>query len=495
MTDILTKDRPMTATRGKLDEPDLLVSKAFVGGKWIGGDGKPIEVDDPYTLDAITEVPGLGKAATGQAIEAASDAFGKWAAMPAKDRGAILRKWFELIEAHGEDLARIMVLENGKTLSDARGEVAYANGFMQFFAEEATRTKGEIIPPHEQGRALYATREPVGVCGVITPWNFPLAMLTRKVGAGLAAGCTMVAKPASATPLTALAYAKLGEEAGLPAGVLNVVTGSAREIGEALTSSMTVRKLSFTGSTEVGVKLYEACAATMKKISMELGGNAPMIIFDDADLDVAVEASRVAKFRNSGQTCIAANRYYVQAGIKDAFLDAFGKIVANTKPGDGFDASSDIGPMIDDAGKEKVLEHRDQAIKAGAQVIAGGGDLDGRMVCPTLLGDVPQGALLTTEETFGPLAGVVTFDTIEDAIRMANDTPFGLAAYFCSQDPKTIDRMGRAIESGMVGINTGLISTPYAPFGGVKMSGLGREGSHHGIEEYLNVKYLCEANL
>ncbi len=485
----------MTATRGKLDQPDLLISKAFVGGKWIGGDGKPVEVDDPYTLEEIAEVPGLGQRAAGEAIEAASDAFPGWAAMPAKDRGAILRKWFELIDQHAEDLARIMVRENGKTLADARGEVAYANGFMQFFAEEATRTKGEIIPPHEPGRALYATREPVGVCGLITPWNFPLAMLTRKVGPALAAGCTVVAKPASATPLTALAFAKLGEEAGVPKGVFNVLTGSAREIGEALTSSSTVRKLSFTGSTEVGVELYRACAATMKKISMELGGNAPMIVFDDADLDVAVEAARVAKFRNSGQTCIAANRYYVQAGIKDAFLEAFGKVVANTRPGDGFDESSDIGPMIDDAGKEKVLEHREQALKAGARLVAGGGDLDGRMVCPTLLADVPQGALLTTEETFGPLAGVVTFETIEDAIRMANDTPFGLAAYFCSQDPQTIARMGRAIESGMVGINTGLISTPYAPFGGVKMSGLGREGSHHGIEEYLNVKYLSEANL
>ena len=485
----------MTKERGKLDEPDLLLSKAYVGGKWIGGDGKPIAVDDPYTLETITEVPGLGKRATGEAIEAASEAFPGWAATPAKERGATLRKWFELIEAHAEDLARIMVRENGKTLADARSEVAYGNGFMQFFAEEATRALGDVIPPNEPGRRLLATREPIGVAGVITPWNFPLAMLTRKVGAGLAAGCAMVAKPASATPLTALAFAKLGEEAGLPKGVFNVVTGSAREIGEELTGSSRVRKLSFTGSTEVGIKLYEACAATVKRISLELGGNAPMIIFDDADLAVAVEAARVAKFRNSGQTCIAANRYYVQHGILDRFLEAFGKVVTNTKAGDGFDEGSDIGPMIDDDGKAKVLEHRDQALGAGARVVGGGADLGGRLVCPTLLADVPADALLTREETFGPLAGVVSFDTVEQAIRLANDTPFGLAAYFCSQDPKTIARVSRGLESGMVGINTGLISNPAAPFGGVKMSGIGREGSHLGIEEYLNVKYLCEANL
>jgi len=485
----------MTNERGKLDQPDLLVSKAYVGGKWIAGDGKPVAVDDPYTLEPIAEVPGLGKTAAGEAIEAADAAFPKWAALPARERGAILRKWFDLIEAHGEDLARIMVRENGKTLADARAEVAYANGFMQFFAEEATRALGDVIPAGEPGRRLMATREPVGVCGLITPWNFPLAMLTRKVGPALAAGCTVVAKPASATPLSALAFARLGEEAGVPAGVFNIVTGGAREIGEALTSSSIVRKLSFTGSTEVGVGLYQACAATMKRISLELGGNAPMIIFDDADLDVAVEAARVAKFRNSGQTCIAANRYYVQNGIRERFLEAFGKVVAGTRAGDGFDESSDIGPMIDDAGKAKVLEHRDQALAAGARVAAGGGDLDGRLASPTLLADVPSDALLTREETFGPLAGVVGFDTVDEAIRLANGTPFGLAAYFCSQDPRTIARVGRALESGIVGINTGLVSTPYAPFGGIKMSGIGREGSHLGIEEYLSVKYLCEANL
>jgi succinate-semialdehyde dehydrogenase/glutarate-semialdehyde dehydrogenase len=485
----------MTEARGKLDEPDLLVSRALIGGHWIAGDAAPIAVDDPFTLDTVAEVPSLGADDTRKAIDAAAEAFPAWAARPAKERGAILRKWFELIELHAEDLARIMVRENGKTLADARAEVAYGNGFMQFFAEEAPRALGDVIPAPQEGRRLFATREPVGVCAVITPWNFPLAMLTRKVGAGLAAGCTMVAKPASQTPLTALAFAKLGEEAGLPKGVFNIVTGPAGPIGEAMTGSMTVRKLSFTGSTEVGVKLYADCAKTMKRLSLELGGNAPLIVFDDADLEVGVEAARAAKFRNSGQTCVAANRFYVQRGILEPFLEAFGRVVANTRAGDGFDESSDIGPMIDDAGKQKVLEHRRQALDTGARTVAGGGDLDGRLVCPTLLADVPADALLAREETFGPLAGVVAFDTFEEAVRLANDTPFGLAAYFCSQDPKTIARAGRAIETGIVGVNTGLISTPYAPFGGVKMSGLGREGSHLGIEEYLNAKYVCEANL
>lgn len=485
----------MSIERGQLDEADLLVSRALVNGRWIAGDTRPIAVDDPFTLEEFAEVPRLGAPATGQAIEAAADAFPQWAAMPARERGAILRKWFDLVERHGEDIARIMVRENGKTLADARSEVAYGNGFMQFFAEEATRVHGEIIPSHERDRRLLVTREPIGVCAVITPWNFPLAMLTRKVGAALAAGCTIVAKPASATPLTALAFAKLGEEAGLPRGVLNVVTGSAREIGEALTGSTMVRKLSFTGSTEVGIELYRACAGTMKRLSMELGGNAPLIVFDDADLDVAVEAARVAKFRNSGQTCVAANRLYVQHEIRDRFLAAFGKVVAQTRAGDGFDPATQIGPLIDDAGKAKVLEHRDQALGAGARVVSGGENLGGRLVSATLLADVPPDALMAREETFGPLAGVIGFGTVEEAIDLANDTPFGLAAYFCSQDPATIERVSRGLETGMVGINTGLISAPQAPFGGVKMSGIGREGSHLGVEEYLNVKYRAEAGL
>ena len=320
-------------------------------------------------------------------------------------------------------------------------------------------------------------------------------MLTRKVGPALAAGCTMVAKPASATPLTALAFARLGEMAGVPKGVFSVLTGSARAIGGALTASPKVRKLSFTGSTEIGVQLYADCAGTMKKLGLELGGNAPLLIFDDADLDTAVETAMIAKFRNGGQSCIAANRIYVQRGILDRFLDAFGAKVSAMKAGDGFDEASDIGPLIDDEGLAKVAEHRDQALAAGARCIAGGGDAEGRLFNATLVADVPPDAQLVREETFGPLAGVITFDTVEESIRMANDTPFGLASYLCSTDPATIAHVGRQLESGMVGINTGLISTPHAPFGGVKMSGLGREGSHHGLEEYLNIKYLCQAGL
>jgi succinate-semialdehyde dehydrogenase/glutarate-semialdehyde dehydrogenase len=340
-----------------------------------------------------------------------------------------------------------------------------------------------------------ATREPVGVCAAITPWNFPLAMLTRKVGPALAAGCTMVAKPASQTPLTALAFARLGEEAGVPKGVFNILTGSAREIGGVLTGSPVVRKLSFTGSTEIGVQLYQACAGTMKKLGLELGGNAPLLVFDDADLDTAVEAATVAKFRNGGQSCIAANRIYVQHGIRDRFLAAFGQRVAAMKAGDGFDPASDIGPLIDQAGKDKVAEHRDDAMERGARTIAGGGEADGRLFAPTLLADVPADAKLAHEETFGPLAGVIGFATVEEGIKLANATEFGLAAYLCSQDPATIAAVSRGLESGMVGINTGLISTPHVPFGGVKMSGLGKEGSHHGLEEYLAIKYICHAGL
>jgi succinate-semialdehyde dehydrogenase/glutarate-semialdehyde dehydrogenase len=320
-------------------------------------------------------------------------------------------------------------------------------------------------------------------------------MLTRKVGPALAAGCTMVAKPAAMTPLTALAFAKLGQEAGVPKGVFNIVTGSAREIGAAMTGSPVVRKLSFTGSTEIGVQLYAACAGTMKKLGLELGGNAPLLIFDDADLDIAVETAAIAKFRNGGQSCIAANRIYVQQGIKDRFLDAFAARVTGMRAGDGFDEASDIGPLIDDAAVEKVAEHREDALARGGRSLVGGEPSEGRMFTPTLIADVPDDALLTREETFGPLAGVIAFDSVERGIALANATPFGLAAYLCSQDPATIARVSRALQTGIVGINTGLVSTPVAPFGGVKMSGIGREGSHHGLEEYFNIKYVCQAGL
>ncbi|MXO67104.1 NAD-dependent succinate-semialdehyde dehydrogenase [Altericroceibacterium endophyticum] len=485
----------MSMARGELAESDLLVTRCLIGGKWVAGDNAPISVTDPFTQEAFATVPRLGAAETEQAIAAAADALPAWAGRTAQERGRILRRWYELLMHHEEDLARLITRENGKTLSEARGEVAYGAGFIEFYADEATRTLGEVIPAPVPGRRLLAEREPVGVCAAITPWNFPLAMLTRKVGPALAAGCAMVAKPASATPLSALAFAKLGEEAGVPAGVLNVVTGAAGKIGDAITASATVRKLSFTGSTEIGEQLYAQCAGTMKRLSLELGGNAPLLIFDDADLDTAVETALVAKFRNSGQSCIAANRIYVQKGLHDQFLSAFAEKVGAMKAGDGFDDASDIGPLIDSAAVAKVAEHRDAALGGGARLLAGGGDPGGQMFAPTLLADVAPDAQLACEETFGPLAGVIAFDTLEEGLDMANATPFGLAAYLCARDPQVIARITRGIESGMLGINTGLISTAHAPFGGVKMSGLGREGSHHGIAEYLNIKYVCQAGL
>ena len=480
--------------RGALAELDLLLDRALVGGEWVEGDRAPIAIEDPFTLEVFGEVPNLGAAETERAVAAAAEAFPGWAGKTAQERGRVLRRWLELLVQHRDDLARLITRENGKTFKEAQGEVDYGCAFIEFYADDATRALGETIPAQVPGRRLLAEREPVGVCAAITPWNFPLAMLTRKVGPALAAGCTMVAKPASATPLTALAFAKLGEEAGVPKGVFSVLTGSAREIGGVLTASPVVRKLSFTGSTEIGVQLYRDCAGTMKKLGLELGGNAPLLIFDDADLGTAVETALVAKFRNGGQSCIAANRIYVQHGIRDRFLAAFGERVTKMRAGDGFDAGSDVGPLIDDAGVEKVEEHRDEALRLGARSLAGGNS-ERRLFAPTLLADVPQDALLTQEETFGPLAGVIGFATVEEAIRLANATPFGLASYLCSEDPATISRVGRAIESGMVGINTGFISTAHAPFGGVKMSGLGKEGSHHGLEEYLNIKYVCHAGL
>lgn len=483
------------AKRGALDEADLLVTRNLIDGEWVAGAAVPIAVEDPYTLETIAEVPNLGEDEARRAVAAAEAAFPAWAARPAKERGAILRRWYELVIRHRDDLARLITLENGKTLREAQGELDYGAGFLEFYADEATRALGETIPAPVPGRRLYAEREPVGVCAAITPWNFPLAMLTRKVGPALAVGCTMIAKPASATPLTALAFARLGVEAGVPAGVFNIVTGSARAIGGVLTSSPVVRKLSFTGSTEIGVQLYRDCAGSMKRLGLELGGNAPLLIFADADLDKAVETAMVAKFRNGGQSCIAANRIYVEDGIRDRFVAAFAERVARLRAGDGFDPASDIGPLIDDEAVDKVADHRDDAIEGGARCIAGGGSPGGRLFKPTLLVDVPADARLAHEETFGPLAGIIGFAGLEEGIALANATPFGLAAYLCSEDPATIARASRALESGMVGVNTGLISTAHAPFGGVKMSGLGREGSHHGLEEYLNIKYLCHAGL
>jgi succinate-semialdehyde dehydrogenase/glutarate-semialdehyde dehydrogenase len=480
--------------RGALNERDLLVSGALIGGEWLKGHRAPIAVEDPFTMADFAEVPNMGAAETARALAAAEAALPAWAARPARERGAILRRWFELLQVHRDDIIRLITRENGKTLKEAGGEFDYGAGFMEFYADEATRAFGEIIPSPIPGRRMLAQREPVGVCAAITPWNFPLAMLTRKVGPALAAGCTMIAKPASMTPLTALAFAKLGQEAGVPAGVFNILTGSAREIGGVLTGSPVVRKLSFTGSTEIGVQLYRDCAGTMKRLGLELGGNAPLLIFDDADLEIAVETALVAKFRNGGQSCIAANRIYVQDGIRERFLAAFVSKVSAMTAGDGFDPASDIGPLIDDAAVAKIAEHRDDALARGARRLAGG-ETNGRVVVPTLLANVSADAKLAQEETFGPLAGVIGFATFEEGLELANATPFGLAAYLCSQDPATIERASRGLESGMVGVNTGLISSPHAPFGGIKMSGLGKEGSHQGLEEYLNVKYVCQAGL
>jgi len=481
--------------RGRLAESDVLCNSAYIDGAWIGDGAARIEVDDPFTLEPFADVPDLGAAQAQAAIDAAERAFPAWARRTPRERSAILRRWFDLLVAHKEDLAVLITRENGKPLREARGEIEYGASYIEFYAEEATRALGETIPAPVPGRRLLADVEPIGVCAAITPWNFPLAMLARKVAPALAAGCTMVAKPSELTPLGALALAKLGEEAGVPPGVFNVVTGQAKPIGQVLSGSRVVRKLSFTGSTAVGAMLAAACAPTIKRLSLELGGNAPLLIFDDADLDTAIETAMVAKFRNSGQSCIAANRIYLQRGIADRFLSAFEAKVAAMKAGDGFDETSDIGPLIDERAIAKVDLHREEALGGGARLLVGGRGASGRLVRPTLLADVAADALLTREETFGPLAGVIEFDTVEQGIRFANDTPFGLAAYFCARDPALVARVGRELETGMVGINTGLISTAVAPFGGVKMSGLGREGSRHGLTEYQNLKYLCQAGL
>ena len=485
-----------SAEREQVAKSGLLRSEVYYAGAWrTAASGKVIEVTDPYTGDVIGRTPSLDAGEISAAIDAAEAAFGPWAAQPARARGRILRRLFELVEQRKDDLARLITLENGKALKEAQAEVGYGGSFIEFYAEEATRIYGETISPPSSDRRLFAEREPIGVCAAITPWNFPLAMLTRKMAPALAAGCTMIAKPASQTPLTALALAALAEEAGVPPGVFSVITGKASVVGDVLTGSSVVRKISFTGSTEVGARLMAACAPTIKRLSLELGGNAPLLVFDDADLDTAVEMASVAKFRNGGQSCVAANRMYVHRGIHDAFVEAFARRVAALKLGDGFDPATDIGPLIDQPSVDKVDEHLADLIEGGGEVLVGGASQGPRLARPTLVQKARRDALFTREETFGPLAAVIAFDTIDEAIGMANDTPFGLAAYFCSTNPQTIARVGRRIESGMVGINTGLISNAAAPFGGLKLSGLGREGSRHGLDEYLNIKYLCQAGL
>jgi len=479
--------------------PDLKNSKLFrqqcyIDGAWLDAEsGKSIEVINPATGEVLGTVPNMGAAETRRAIEAANRALPAWRAKTAKERSSILRRWFDLMMANQDDLGRLLTLEQGKPLAEAKGEIAYGASFIEWFAEEAKRIYGDVIPPHQNDKRIVVVKQPVGVVGAITPWNFPNAMITRKAGPALAAGCTIVIKPATVTPYSALAMAELAEEAGVPAGVINILTGSAREIGGELTSNPIVRKITFTGSTEVGKILMEQSASTVKKVSMELGGNAPFLVFDDADLDAAVEGALMSKYRNTGQTCVCANRIIVQAGVYDAFAEKLAEKVKALKVGPGLDEGVVQGPLIDEAAVEKVKEHIADAVGKGAQVLVGGAphSLGGTFFQPTVLTEVTTEMKVTREETFGPVAPLFRFETEEEGIAMANDTEFGLASYFYARDVGRIWRVGEGLESGIVGINTGIISTEVAPFGGVKESGVGREGSRYGIEEFLEVKYMC----
>ena len=473
-------------------DKDLLRQACLIGADWIEG-ASVIEVKNPSTGAVIGTVPNLGAEEARRAVAAAQDALAGWRARTAKERAAILRRWYELMLAHQEPLARIMTAEQGKPLAEARGEVLYGASFVEWFAEEAKRVYGDVIPSPWADRRIVVVKQPVGVVAAITPWNFPIAMITRKIGPALAAGCTAVLKPASATPFSALAIAVLAQRAGVPAGVLNVVTGSARAIGGELTANPAVRKVTFTGSTEIGKVLMRQSADTMKKVSMELGGNAPFIVFDDADVDAAVEGAIASKYRNTGQTCVCTNRILVQRGVHDAFVARLAERVRELVVADGFAEGAQQGPLIDMDAVAKVEEHIADALSKGARVVTGGArhPLGGTFFQPTVLTGVTPRMAVAREETFGPLAPVFVFDTEAEAVRLANDTEFGLAAYFYSRDIGRIWRVGEALEYGMVGINEGIISTEVAPFGGIKESGVGREGSRYGIEEYLEVKYLC----
>mgnify|MGYP003635974846 FL=1 len=477
-----------------LNDPSLLRQQCYINGQWRNADnGQTIAIANPATHEVIGHVPVMGSAETLAAIDAAQAALPAWRALTAKDRGQKLRRWFELIHQHSDDLALLMTTEQGKPLAEAKGEVGYAASFIEWFAEEAKRIYGVTIPGHQADKRITVIKQPVGVTAAITPWNFPAAMITRKAAPALAAGCTMVVKPAPQTPFTALALAELAERAGIPAGVLSVVTGDSIAIGKAMCESPIVRKLSFTGSTPVGIKLMEQCAPTLKKLSLELGGNAPFIVFNDADINAAVEGAMIAKYRNAGQTCVCANRIYVQAGVYDEFAKRLAVAVTQLKVGLGTDAGVTTGPLINADAVAKVQRHLDDAVAKGAQIIAGGKPhaLGGYFFEPTILTGVNREMLVATEETFGPLAPLFKFDEVDDVIKQANDTEFGLAAYFYGRDISLVYKVAEALEYGMVGVNTGLISTEVAPFGGIKSSGLGREGSKFGIEEYLEMKYIC----
>jgi len=474
-----------------LADPSLLRTNALINGEWVGGSSR-FDVTDPATSQKLVDVANLGVVETRAALEAAHKAWPAWRAKTAKERGAILMKWFHLMHQHADDLARIMTAEQGKPLAEARGEVIYGASFIEWFAEEGKRVYGETIPTTDPNKRYLVIKQPMGVCAAITPWNFPIAMITRKVGPALAAGCPVIVKPAGQTPLSALAIGELAQRAGLPAGVLNILTSEkSAEIGKVLCESEIIRHLSFTGSTEVGRILAAQCAPTIKKLSLELGGNAPFIVFDDADIDSAVEGALASKYRNAGQTCVCANRLYVQDSVYDQFVEKLAVKAKAIKVGNGFEAGITQGPMIDDNAIAKIERHVADAVSKGATVLTGGKRIGARFFEPTVLTNTTSDMLCAKEETFGPVAPVFRFKTEEEALAMANATEFGLAAYFYSRDIGRIFRVGEGLESGMVGVNTGLISTAEVPFGGVKQSGLGREGSRHGIEDYVEIKYLA----
>jgi succinate-semialdehyde dehydrogenase/glutarate-semialdehyde dehydrogenase len=478
----------------QLKDASLFRQQAYVDGIWINADnGATFAVDNPANGKTLGTVPGLGRIETQRAIDAAQRALQGWRSLTAKERSIKLRRWYELVLENQDDLALLMTLEQGKPLLEAKGEIIYAASFLEWFAEEAKRVYGDTIPGHQADKRLLVIKQPIGVTAAITPWNFPAAMITRKAGPALAAGCTMVVKPASQTPFTALALAELAERAGIPKGVLNVVTGSATEIGAELTENSIVRKISFTGSTEIGSRLMAQSAPTLKKLSLELGGNAPFIVFDDADLDKAVEGAIASKYRNAGQTCVCVNRLYVQDSVYDAFCEKLRVAVAKLRVGNGLDEGVSVGPLIDAKAVAKIKEHIDDAVSKGARIVAGGQahSKGGGYFLPTILVDVPNSAKVAREETFGPLAPLFRFMDEAEVVDLANDTEFGLASYFYAHDLSRVFRVAEALEYGMVGINTGLISNEVAPFGGVKASGLGREGSKYGIEEYLEIKYIC----
>jgi succinate-semialdehyde dehydrogenase/glutarate-semialdehyde dehydrogenase len=479
----------------RLADPDLLKERCLIGGAWVGGGDTPVV--NPASGDVIARVPNLGAAEAKEAIAAAEAALPAWRDRLAGERARILKRWFDLILAAQDDLATILTSEQGKPLAEARGEITYAASFIEWFAEEAKRVYGETIPSHRRDARIVVLRQAVGVVAAITPWNFPAAMVTRKLGPALAAGCTVVLKPAPQTPLTAFALAVLAERAGIPPGVINVVTGDAPAIGGELTSSPVVRALSFTGSTAVGRLLSAQCAPTMKKLAMELGGNAPFIVFEDADLDAAVEGATIAKYRNNGQTCVCVNRFYVHEKVADAFEQKLAAKVAMMKVGDGFETGSTIGPLIDKAAVSKVGSHIADALDKGARLVAGGKAhaLGGTFFEPTILSGCSSDMLVTRNETFGPVAALYTFSDEAEVVARANDSEVGLAGYFYTRDLARAWRVAEQLEVGIVGVNTGLISTEVAPFGGVKQSGLGREGSHHGMEEYTELKYVCLAGL